>query len=155
MTVDKMHLRLGRIHPLVGFLNIPQIFAGSYRDKSDRFGCIDFIGGDFEVEVLGLGERERISVPAFRRKCGTCGAVQTTSGERASSLCEFYGKAMEETTIGEHRTKVIESNRMPEAARISTIDLRLEPTATRASHATLPQCAPMSVTRFPSTPRRG
>jgi hypothetical protein len=58
MTVDKMHLRLGRIHPLVGFLNIPQIFAGSYRDKSDRFGCIDFIGGDFEVEVLGQGKEK-------------------------------------------------------------------------------------------------
>jgi hypothetical protein len=55
MTVDKMHLRLGRIHPLVGFLNIPQIFAGSYRDKSDKFGCIDFIGGDFQVQVLNQG----------------------------------------------------------------------------------------------------
>jgi diacylglycerol kinase family enzyme len=58
MTVDKMHLRLGRIHPLVGFLNIPQIFAGSYRDRSDRFGCIDFIGGDFEVQVLGRGKEK-------------------------------------------------------------------------------------------------
>jgi hypothetical protein len=55
MTLDKMHLRLGRIHPLVGFLNIPQIFAGSYRDKSDKFGCIDFIGGDFQVQLLSKG----------------------------------------------------------------------------------------------------
>jgi len=53
LTTDKMHLRLGRINPLVGFINIPNIFAGSYRDKSDRFGCLDFIGSDFEVEVSG------------------------------------------------------------------------------------------------------
>eukprot|EP00521_Asterionellopsis_glacialis_P010541 CAMPEP_0195293536 /NCGR_PEP_ID=MMETSP0707-20130614/12685_1 /TAXON_ID=33640 /ORGANISM="Asterionellopsis glacialis, Strain CCMP134" /LENGTH=480 /DNA_ID=CAMNT_0040354275 /DNA_START=39 /DNA_END=1481 /DNA_ORIENTATION=+ len=51
LTTDKMHLRLGRINPLTGFINIPKIFEGSYRDKSDTFGCIDFIGGDFEVEV--------------------------------------------------------------------------------------------------------
>lgn len=51
MTLDKMHLRLGRIHPVDGFVNIPSIFAGSYRDKSDRFGCLDFIGDDFEVRV--------------------------------------------------------------------------------------------------------
>lgn len=56
MTTDKMHLRVGRIHPMVGFLNLPQIFAGSYRDTSDRFGCIDFIGADFEVEVTGGGQ---------------------------------------------------------------------------------------------------
>jgi len=46
-----MHLRLGRIHPLVGFFNIPLIFAGSYRDKSDKFGVIDFCGTDFDVQV--------------------------------------------------------------------------------------------------------
>mmetsp|Transcript_918 Transcript_918/g.2642 ORF Transcript_918/g.2642 Transcript_918/m.2642 type:complete len:468 (-) Transcript_918:393-1796(-) len=52
LTPDKMHLRLGRINPLVGFVNIPKIFEGSYREKSDSgFGCIDFIGDDFEVEV--------------------------------------------------------------------------------------------------------
>merc|ERR1712150_107150 len=51
LTTNKMHLRLGRINPLTGFINIPKIFEGSYRDKSDKFGCIDFIGGDFEVEV--------------------------------------------------------------------------------------------------------
>jgi len=59
MTTDKMHLRLGRIHPLTGFWNIPSIFEGSYRDKSDRFGCIDFIGGDFEVEVTSPDEEEK------------------------------------------------------------------------------------------------
>jgi len=36
----------------VGALNIPKIFEGSYREKSDSgFGCIDFVGDDFEVEV--------------------------------------------------------------------------------------------------------
>lgn len=47
----KLQLRLGRISPLVGFFNIPKIFEGSYREKSDRFGCLDFIGEDFDVEV--------------------------------------------------------------------------------------------------------
>ena len=49
---NKLQLRLGRISPLTGFFNIPKIFEGSYREKSeDRFGCLDFIGEDFEVEV--------------------------------------------------------------------------------------------------------
>ena len=51
LTTDQMHLRVGRIHPLTGFLNIPQIFAGTYRDRSERLGCLDFIGSDFEVQV--------------------------------------------------------------------------------------------------------
>ena len=52
LTKDKMHLRLGRIHPLRGFFNIPQIFEGSFRDKrSSSFGCLDYIGGDFDVHV--------------------------------------------------------------------------------------------------------
>jgi len=52
MTKDKMHLRLGRIHPLRGFFNIPQIFEGSFRDKrSSSFGCMDYIGGDFDVFI--------------------------------------------------------------------------------------------------------
>mmetsp|Transcript_8089 Transcript_8089/g.15411 ORF Transcript_8089/g.15411 Transcript_8089/m.15411 type:complete len:544 (-) Transcript_8089:86-1717(-) len=51
LTTDQMHLRVGRIHPLTGFLNIPQIFAGTYRDKSERLRCLDFIGSDFDVQV--------------------------------------------------------------------------------------------------------
>ena len=52
MTTDQMHLRVGRIRPLTGFFRMPQIFAGSYRDKSaTRFGCLDFMGRDFEVQV--------------------------------------------------------------------------------------------------------
>lgn len=48
---NKLHLRLGRISPLRGVLNIPSIFEGSYREKSNRFGCLDFIGDEFDVEV--------------------------------------------------------------------------------------------------------
>ena len=44
-----MHLRLGRINPLIGFLNIPWIFRGSYRHYD--MGCLDFLGSDFEVEL--------------------------------------------------------------------------------------------------------
>jgi len=52
LVPDKLQLRLGRISPLTGFFNIPKIFEGSYREKSERsFGCLDFIGNDFEVEV--------------------------------------------------------------------------------------------------------
>ena len=39
---------------LTGFFNIPKIFEGSYRDTSDKFGCIDFVGTQFStVEVEG------------------------------------------------------------------------------------------------------
>jgi len=44
-----MHLRLGRINPLVGFFNIPWIFRGSYRHYDMK--CLDFVGKDFEVEL--------------------------------------------------------------------------------------------------------
>lgn len=44
-----MHLRLGRINPLIGFLNIPWIFRGSYRHYNMK--CLDFVGKDFEVEL--------------------------------------------------------------------------------------------------------
>jgi hypothetical protein len=57
----KLQLRLGRISPLVGFFNIPKIFEGSYREKSDRFGCLDFIGEDFEVEVSSDKYQEHLS----------------------------------------------------------------------------------------------
>ncbi|KAL3791452.1 hypothetical protein HJC23_011508 [Cyclotella cryptica] len=57
----KLQLRLGRISPLVGFFNIPKIFEGSYREKSDRFGCLDFIGQDFEVEVSSDKYEEHLS----------------------------------------------------------------------------------------------
>ena len=49
---NKLQLRIGRISPLTGFFRIPAIFDGSYRDKSEGdFGCLDFVGDDFEVEV--------------------------------------------------------------------------------------------------------
>jgi hypothetical protein len=51
MTLDKMHLRLGRIHPATGFFNIPSIFAGTYRDTSDRFGVLDFMLTEVNVQV--------------------------------------------------------------------------------------------------------
>jgi diacylglycerol kinase family enzyme len=52
LTINKMHLRIGRIHPVTGFLNMSGIFAGSYRDKSpDGFGCLDFLTDDVTVEL--------------------------------------------------------------------------------------------------------
>ena len=53
MTTDGMQLRVGRIHPLRGTVNIPRIFRGSYRDKRDEsFGCLDFMGRHFRVDIL-------------------------------------------------------------------------------------------------------
>jgi hypothetical protein len=53
MTPSGMHLRVGRIHPLKGVVNIPAIFEGSYRDNSeDQFGCLDFCGSHFVIDIL-------------------------------------------------------------------------------------------------------
>jgi len=57
LTVDKMHLRLGRISPMTGFVNIPGIFSGSYRDTTDRMGVLDFMGSEFDVTVRGTDGR--------------------------------------------------------------------------------------------------
>lgn len=58
LNLKTMHLRIGRIHPLTGFWNIPRIFAGSYRDTSERFGVLDFLGTEFEVQLRGLDGKE-------------------------------------------------------------------------------------------------
>ena len=53
MSNGGMQLRIGRIHPLQGTINIPRIFRGSYRDTSDHgFGCLDFMGSQFTIELL-------------------------------------------------------------------------------------------------------
>jgi len=60
MHPNKMHLRVGRIHPIRGFLNIPKIFSGEYRDKNDdTFGCIDFIGPQLEIEVSSAQQQQQ------------------------------------------------------------------------------------------------
>ena len=51
LTTEKMHLRIARINPMAGFFNLRGIFAGSYRDTSERMGVLDFLGSDFEVTV--------------------------------------------------------------------------------------------------------
>ena len=53
MTTNGMQLRIGRIHPLRGTMNLPQIFQGSYRDlRDDAFGCLDFMGPQFSITIL-------------------------------------------------------------------------------------------------------
>jgi hypothetical protein len=55
ISSDKLQLRIGRIHPIIGFFNIPKIFAGTYRDTSPtRFGVLDFIGNDFTIHVSSV-----------------------------------------------------------------------------------------------------
>lgn len=49
MQPHTMHLRLGRIHPLIGFFNMPWIYRGTYRNH--HMGCMDFVGADFEIEL--------------------------------------------------------------------------------------------------------
>lgn len=65
-----MHLRIGRINPFVGFLNIPWIFRGTYRHYNMK--CLDFVGKDFEVELSKpypfqhSGEADRWPLKKFR-----------------------------------------------------------------------------------------
>ena len=72
MQPHQMHLRLGRINPLLGFLNIPGIFRGSYRHYG--MGCLDFLGQDFDVELSKTypfqhsGEAVDVGVQLFRLK---------------------------------------------------------------------------------------
>jgi len=66
---DKLQLRLGRISPLTGFFNIPSIFEGSYREMGERtFGCLDFVGKDFEVEVRSARYEEYVRKRVERKK---------------------------------------------------------------------------------------
>jgi len=81
LTVDKMHLRLGRISPMTGFLNIPRIFAGSYRDKTDSMGVLDFVGSEFEVTIKGTDGK---------------GFPLQHSGESVGDVEQFQLKVMEE-----------------------------------------------------------
>ena len=52
LITDKFQLQLRRILSLAGVINMLSISEGSYREKSEwEFGCLDFIGKKFEVEV--------------------------------------------------------------------------------------------------------
>jgi hypothetical protein len=73
MTLDKMHLRVGRIHPLRGFLQIPYIFTGSYRDtRPGSFGCLDFLANDFTVNVrpTDMGNNANTTTNNTKKKNG-------------------------------------------------------------------------------------
>ena len=52
-----MHLRLGRMSPVIGAINIPGVFKGWYRDKTDKQTILDFRGEEFDVEFLGEGRK--------------------------------------------------------------------------------------------------
>ena len=54
MGREGMHLRLGRMSPVVGAINIPGVFKGWYRDKKTQ-RIVDFRGEEFDVEFLGEG----------------------------------------------------------------------------------------------------
>jgi diacylglycerol kinase family enzyme len=51
LTENGCQVRVGRIHPLNGVLNIPKIFDGSYRNF--EMGCLDFVGTQFSLEIQG------------------------------------------------------------------------------------------------------
>lgn len=62
----KFHLRVGRIHPLRGVVNIPRIFAGSYRDvRDDTFGCIDYITDHVCIDILSSASSSSSSSSSF------------------------------------------------------------------------------------------
>ncbi|KAG7374990.1 diacylglycerol kinase catalytic domain containing protein [Nitzschia inconspicua] len=80
MTPYGMHLRIGRIHPVRGTLNIPAIFAGSYRDKRpSEFGCLDFVGTDFSVQLLHPSEG--YPVQHSGESVGTCTHLHLSMNE--------------------------------------------------------------------------
>jgi diacylglycerol kinase family enzyme len=49
VTENGCQVRVGRIHPIQGVLNMFQIFQGTYRNSD--MGCLDFIGTQFSLEV--------------------------------------------------------------------------------------------------------
>jgi hypothetical protein len=53
LSLQSMHVRVGRIPPWKGVLNLPQIFQGSYRDFDLKgFGCLDFVTQQVTIQVL-------------------------------------------------------------------------------------------------------
>ena len=91
MTTTGMHLRIGRINPLRGVLNIPRIFSGSYRERSpSEFGCIDFVGTQFIIDIIS--PEEGYPVQHSGEAIGLCQHVEftvsgdnNTDSERSSS----------------------------------------------------------------------
>merc|ERR1712129_680440 len=49
LSANGCQVRIGRIHPLTGVVNIAQIFKGTYRNS--EMGCLDFIGTQFTVNI--------------------------------------------------------------------------------------------------------
>jgi len=99
MTIDKMHLRLARISPATGFFNIPRIFAGSYRDTSDRMGVLDFLGKDFEVTVRPAGRsgsRSNDSGSDSESDSSSQGFPLQHSGESVGEVEQFRLRVVEE-----------------------------------------------------------
>lgn len=87
---NKLQLRIGRISPLTGFLRIPAIFEGSYRDKSEgTFGCLDFVGDDFEVEVSSTRYEEYLKrkkeQKENKKKTRWWGRMKRSSGNTETS----------------------------------------------------------------------
>jgi hypothetical protein len=56
----------------MGFINIPSIIASSYRDTTDRFGCIDFVGPEFDVQATSEGEEKGFPFQHSGESVGTC-----------------------------------------------------------------------------------
>ena len=89
----RLQLRLGRISPWTGFLNIPKIFEGSYRETSERqFGCLDFVGKEFEVEVSSGRYEEYVRRRSERRREG---------GKRRSWLRPWAARVRDEEDEGD------------------------------------------------------
>jgi hypothetical protein len=104
---NKMQLRLGRISPLVGFFNIPKIFEGSYREKSDRFGCLDFVGEEFDVEVSSPVYEEYLK---RRRRSGGKGSWwRWIRGGKATTTGDVDKKGDEVTTNREDNDDDLDS----------------------------------------------
>jgi hypothetical protein len=90
MTISGMHLRIGRINPLRGVLNIPRIFSGSYRERSpSEFGCLDFVGTQFTIDVTD--PIEGYPVQHSGESIGLCKRVEFTVNNSSSSSSSSNG----------------------------------------------------------------
>jgi hypothetical protein len=106
MTPNGMHLRVGRIHPLEGVWNIPRIFRGTYRNHG--FGCLDFCGPQFVVEVLG---EEEYPVQHSGESVGRCTRVSF----------QVMGDEDEEADDGNQNDSTATTRRLPPPIKFVTL----------------------------------
>jgi hypothetical protein len=121
MSLDKMQLRIGRIHPLTGVMNLPGIFRGSYRDlRSHAFGCLDFMATQFTVRIVDdEDDDEATNKDNNDDNDDTEKLVATKSPTNSKTLGEGYPVQHSGESIGHCHT--IDLEVLPEPIRFVTL----------------------------------